>query len=142
VKEALIVLSLLGCDDAGSQCHFLRTIEDRFETVEACRDASEVHLQGSAQEDYPTVVAMCSAEFDMARQPVAPEAPAEDSLQPPPEVAAEAGFLKRLGGAVASALPDRETVEKPAVIATEGAIRVGSAVIVGISRAADAVNPF
>ena len=44
--------------------------------------------------------------------------------------------------AVASVLPERETVEKPVEMAADGAMRVGEAVIVGVKRAANAVNPF
>ena len=65
--EALIVLSLLGCDDSGAQCDFVRVGPERYETVEACRAASEPLLAASAEENYPTVVAVCSPESSVPR---------------------------------------------------------------------------
>jgi hypothetical protein len=141
VKEVLIVLSLLGCDDTGAQCHYLRAAPERFETVEACREASEMELAASAAEEYPTVVAMCAPDLAGA-EPLPPESPLEAELQVTPEEAENTGFLGRIGAGVAAALPDRETVGKPVIVVKDGAVWVGNAVIVGVSRAAEAVNPF
>ena len=60
--EALVVLSLLGCDDAGLQCDFVRVEEQRFATLEECRAASEPLLVTTDEAEYPTYVAVCSPE--------------------------------------------------------------------------------
>ena len=214
--EALIVLSLLGCDDSGAQCDFVRVGNERYETVEACRAASEPLLAASAEEDYPTVVAVCSPESSVPTAqtaalgepvpvPVPPETPAEvdgealspaetaeaakADLQPapfppaPPKAGEEApqdmarselaqgepangelpppdgavppapagepvlvgrepGLLSRVADAISSLAPEKETITKPIDVATDGAAKVGGAVIVGVKRVADAVNPF
>jgi len=204
--EALIVLSLLGCDDSGAQCDFVRVGTERYETVEACRAASEPLLAASAEEDYPTVVAVCSPESSVPTAqvaasgepvpvPVPPETPAEvdgtalspaeaaeaakadlqpapfppappkageetpqaltggetlppDGTMPPapagdPElIGKEPGLLSRVADAISSLAPEKETITKPIDVAADGAAKVGGAVIVGVKRVADAVNPF
>lgn len=209
--EALIVLSLLGCDDSGAQCDFVRVGNERYETVEACRAASEPLLAASAEENYPTVVAVCSPESSVPTAqtaasgepvpvPVPPETPAEvDGAQLSPAEAAEAakadlqpapfppappkageeppqdmaqgelaggetsppdgtvppapagepvlvgkepGLLSRVADAISSLAPEKETIAKPIDVAADGAAKVGGAVIVGVKRVADAVNPF
>lgn len=164
--EALIVLSLLGCDDSGTQCDFVRVGTERFETVEACRAASEPLLQASVEADYPTVVAVCSPQSAVPVQqaadtgepvpvPIPPETPAEvgdealpagDLAQPYPEPPAEPekepGLLARVATAIGALAPDKETLTKPIDVAADGAAKVGGAVIVGVKRVANAVNPF
>ena len=106
--EALIVLSLLGCDDSGAQCDFVRVGPERYETVEACRAASEPLLAASAEENYPTVVAVCSPESSVPTAqvagsgepvpvPVPPETPAEvDGNAMTPAETAEAPSIQEL----------------------------------------------
>lgn len=160
--EALIILSLLGCDDSGAQCDFVRVGTERYETVEACRAASEPLLQATVEDDYPTVVAVCSPESampaaDIAERPdetasgedagqAAILTPPQDGAPAPDDMQAEAekqpGLLARVGDALASLAPGRKTLTKPIDVATDGAATVGGAVIVGIRRVADVVNPF
>ena len=142
MKEALIVLSLLGCDDTGLQCEYIRTAEASFADLETCRAASSEYLASADDAAYPTVVAMCSPAAQTAEGPMPPEPPREQAAQTSPTDMRDEGFLSRVGSAVASVLPERETVEKPVEKVADGAMRVGEAVIVGVRRAAGAVNPF
>lgn len=137
IQEAMIVLSLLGCDDSGTQCEYLQTSDTRYETVEACGAASDAFLAASQDEDYPAVVAICAPALETAGRPVPPEAP----LEPAAELN-EPGFLKRVATAIADVTPTRETIEKPIGAAADGVVRVGDALIVGVKRVAGAVNPF
>lgn len=145
VQEALIVLSLLGCDDAGVTCDHIRTVDHRFETVEACSAASEQYLAATQDANYPAIVAVCQPVAELADVP--PETPGEVASAPldtpvaPPE-AEEKGFLARVAAAVAGLAPDRDTLTRPLEVAADGAARAGSAVIVGVKRVAKAVNPF
>lgn len=167
--EALIVLSLLGCDDAGLQCDFVRVDSHRYETVEACRAASEPLLARTGEGDYPTFVAVCSPEsaVPLAQQAVEPAtegapqaaAAAVETITPPPAALPapepaplarqdlpvppeEPGLLGRVANALSALTPDRETLTKPVDVAADGASKIGGAVIVGVRRVADAVNPF
>ena len=72
---------------------------------------------------------------------VPPELP--DNVETPVAVdVQQPDLLERIGSAIASLAPDRETLVKPFEAATEGAAKAGGAVIVGVKRVADAVNPF
>jgi len=139
--EAMIVLSLLGCDDTGTQCEYLRAAEQRFETVEACQTASDSFLADSHDADYPAVVAICAPAVETAGRPVPPELPGEVETPVPVDVR-EPDFLERIAGAIAEYAPGRETLTRPVDAAAEGAAKVGGAVIVGVKRVAGAVNPF
>lgn len=59
MKEMIVVLTLLGCDDAGIQCNYIQSSEQRWDSVEACQVASEALLTeiGAA---YPTTAAECA----------------------------------------------------------------------------------
>ena len=157
--EALIVLSLLGCDDSGAQCDFVRVGPERYETVEACRAASEPLLAASAMTPAETAEA-AKTNLQPAPFPPAPpkageetpqtlaggELPAPDGATPPadePElIGKEPGLLSRVADALSALAPEKETITKPIDIAADGAAKVGGAVIVGVKRVADAVNPF
>ncbi|GAB4357259.1 MAG: hypothetical protein Kow0026_17460 [Oricola sp.] len=143
--EALIVLSLLGCDDAGKQCEYLKAADRRFATIEACQAASESVLSASAGADYPAVVAICAPAAETAGRPVPPE----EAGMPVPVDVRQPDFLERIAGVIAGLAPGRETLAAPvdATVraggaAVEGAAKVGDAVIVGVRRVAGAVNPF
>ena len=142
LQEAMIVLSLLGCDDSGTQCEYLQTSDTRFETVEACSAASDAFLAASQDENYPAVVAICAPALETAGRPVPPEAPLEGTPVEPAAELNEPGFLKRVATAIADVTPTRETIEKPIGAAADGVVRVGDALIVGVKRVAGAVNPF
>lgn len=139
--EALIVLSLLGCDDTGTQCEYLRAADQRFETIEACQSASETFLSASNEADYPAVVAICAPEVKTAGRPVPPET-LDEAGTPVAVDVREPDFLERIAGVIVDLAPDRETLTKPVDVAAEGAAKVGGAVIVGVKRVAGAVNPF
>lgn len=141
VGEALIVLSLLGCDDTGTQCEYLRAADRQFETIEACQSASDAFLASSQDEQYPAVVAICAPAAEIAGRPVPPET-LDEAGTPVAVDVKEPDFLERIAGAIAEYTPDRETLTRPVDATVEGAAKVGGAVIVGVKRVAGAVNPF
>lgn len=59
MKEALIVMAILGCGDDGGQCQTVQRIEAPFETVADCRAASPAVLQKLTDLSYPVIVANC-----------------------------------------------------------------------------------
>ncbi|MDQ0421191.1 hypothetical protein GVN24_02980 [Rhizobium sp. CRIBSB] len=68
MKTALIMMTILGCDDSVSQCEFVETPSERFVSIELCDAASEEILGRYTNIAYPTAVAVCQT--------------------PPPEIAA------------------------------------------------------
>ncbi len=98
MQSALIVMTILGCDDSVNECHYVATAQQHFVSVELCDAATERVLEGYSSINYPTVVAVC--------QP--PDAQAAE-MQTPPEGAARpaAGDAVPLPGPAAS-LPEEE----------------------------------
>lgn len=86
MKTALIMMTILGCDDSVSQCQFVETPPERFISIELCDAASESVLERYGNIGFPTAVAVCQA--------------------PPPEVAdAIAAAKEANAAAAASAVP-------------------------------------
>lgn len=59
MKTALIMMTILGCDDSVSQCEFVETPSERFVSIELCNAASEEVLARYTNIGYPTAVAVC-----------------------------------------------------------------------------------
>ena len=59
MKEAFIVMAILGCADDSSQCQTVQRVDVPFETVSACRAASAAVLQKLTDLAYPVIVANC-----------------------------------------------------------------------------------
>lgn len=59
MKTALIMMTILGCDDSVSQCEFVETPPERFVSIELCNAASEQVLGRYTNIGYPTAVAVC-----------------------------------------------------------------------------------
>ena len=60
MKEALIVMAILGCGDDSSQCQTVQRVEAPFESVDACRAASSAVLEKLTDLAYPVIVADCA----------------------------------------------------------------------------------
>ncbi|MBC2773753.1 hypothetical protein H6M51_12860 [Rhizobium sp. AQ_MP] len=59
MKTALIMMTILGCDDSVSQCEFVETPPERFVSIDLCNAASEQVLGRYTNIGYPTAVAVC-----------------------------------------------------------------------------------
>lgn len=59
MKTALILMTILGCDDSVNQCEFVETPPERFVSIELCNAASEAVLARYSNIGYPTAVAVC-----------------------------------------------------------------------------------
>jgi hypothetical protein len=85
VTAALVVMTILGCDDSVSQCHYVDTVKGSWETVEACDAHSQQKLPAYGNANYPVVVAMCEKTGDApiasAADPV-PKEPAGTAPRP------------------------------------------------------------
>lgn len=59
MQAALIIMTILGCDDSATQCHYVEMLDKRWETVEACDAEAEARLSRYNNISYPVVVAVC-----------------------------------------------------------------------------------
>ena len=110
MQTALIMMTILGCDDSVNQCHYIATNEQRWVSVELCDASSEKVLATYTNVSYPTVVAVCQlpdgADAETLAALPAPSAPAASetpAAAPPKE--AHAGIAARAIAQIRKALP-------------------------------------
>jgi hypothetical protein len=80
MKTALVLMTILGCDDSATDCRHIATLQQRWTSVELCDSVSENELGKYANAPYPVIVAVCqtpeappeqTAGADVAQQPQA-----------------------------------------------------------------------
>jgi hypothetical protein len=59
MNAALIVMTILGCNDSGTDCQYIATAKERWPTVAMCDSVSEDHLPTYANQPYPVLIAVC-----------------------------------------------------------------------------------
>jgi hypothetical protein len=59
MNTALIVMTILGCNDSGTDCHYIATAQERWPTVAMCDAVSEERLPTYANHPYPVLIAVC-----------------------------------------------------------------------------------
>ena len=120
MHAALIAMTILGCDDAVTDCHYIATVERRWPTIEMCDAVSEKELGRHAEQPYPMIIAVCQNPETAA----APEAPAPESqpiaATPQEEETLASSAIRR----VKSVLPTTEGVKtlmtKPVRLVEDG----------------------
>ncbi|EUB95535.1 hypothetical protein PMI07_002023 [Rhizobium sp. CF080] len=89
MNSALIVMTILGCNDAGTDCHYIATAENRWPSIEMCNSVSEQQLSGYANQPYPMLIAVCQKPetTEVANAPIPQSRP--ETPQPAPAIAQE-----------------------------------------------------
>jgi hypothetical protein len=59
MNAALVVMTILGCNDAGTDCHYIATAEERWPTIAMCDAVSDDHLPSYSNRPYPVLIAVC-----------------------------------------------------------------------------------
>lgn len=75
MKAALIVMTIMGCDDSATQCHYIDTVERSWQTVALCDAQAESHINRHQNANYPVIVAVCESSGDRMTADVAKPAP-------------------------------------------------------------------
>ncbi len=123
MKAALIVMTILGCDDDVTQCHYISTVNGSWPAIAQCDTDSQKELPKFSNRNYPVVVAVCETSgSDMLTStvpqltPPPPAAPLE--VAPPAQTATPAatevtkpGLPKRALALLSGAMPDREKLK-------------------------------
>ena len=128
---ALIVMTILGCDDSVSQCHYVSTVSGTWQSIAVCDAESQKQLPKFSNANYPVIVAVCETSGDTmanAKYP-APEPktqPALDQSQaitpdvvpaPPTTEQKRPSLPRRTLAMITGAMPDgstlRSAVTKP-----------------------------
>lgn len=137
MQTALIVMTILGCDDNVTQCHYVATAPEHFVSVALCDAASEKVLAGYSGVSYPMLVAVCQPPEDQVAGIPAPPADANRApATPATEVAPLPGpaatlpeeerrsLAARAVGKIRAVLPDtsdiRMVFETPLHVVADG----------------------
>ena len=75
MQTALILMTILGCDDSATQCHYVEMLDERWATIQDCDASSEDKLKTYSNLEYPVVVAVCQTPEDTGLAEVAAEQP-------------------------------------------------------------------
>ncbi|WP_165219629.1 hypothetical protein [Affinirhizobium pseudoryzae] len=92
MRTALVMMTILGCDDSATDCHYVATINQRWPTIELCNAVSEKELSAFTNISYPTVVAVCQ---DPTSATVKADAAASGDAIPSSEAPAPTPALER-----------------------------------------------
>lgn len=112
----LVLMTILGCNDRGTNCRYIATVNQRWQTVSLCNAVSEKRLLDYRDQPYPVVVAVCQTPdpkvvTDLAVRPLIKK-DIEGSKEtdtgaqgPAPVTAQEEGVADRAISRVSKALP-------------------------------------
>ncbi|MEW9615247.1 hypothetical protein AB3G45_15595 [Shinella sp. S4-D37] len=91
MKAALIVMTIMGCDDSATRCHYIDTVGKSWQTVALCDAQAETWINRHQDKNYPVIVAVCESSGDRITADVA--RPSVDET--PPATAAEVSVPAR-----------------------------------------------
>lgn len=133
MQTALIVMTILGCDDSVTQCHYVATAQEHFVSVALCDAASEKILAGYSGVSYPMLVAVCQppdTQSEVAAPPAGAAKPAIADPAPLPGPAASLpeserqSLAARAVGKIRKVLPDTQDIrmvfETPLHVVADG----------------------
>lgn len=79
MQAALIIMTIMGCNDAATGCQYVATPEKRWPNIALCEAASEEQLSHYAnRSNYPVLMAACQMPAETANA-----APASEQTTPP-----------------------------------------------------------
>jgi hypothetical protein len=82
MNSVLIVMTILGCNDSGTDCHYIATASERWPTIALCDAVSEEQLPSYANAPYPMIIAVCQSP-EVAKRPAnVPHPQAKPDMQP------------------------------------------------------------
>ncbi|MGD9481420.1 hypothetical protein [Shinella sp. G-2] len=75
MKAALIVMTIMGCDDSATQCHYIDTVDRSWQTVSLCDAQAETYINRHQDRNYPVIVAVCESVGNRMTADIAKPAP-------------------------------------------------------------------
>ncbi|WP_432347856.1 hypothetical protein WMC41_09565 [Shinella yambaruensis] len=118
MKAALIVMTIMGCDDSATQCHYIDTVGRSWQTVALCDAQAETYINRHQDKNYPVIVAVCESAGDRITADIAKPTPEEmpagtKAEVPVPAETAEArqGLATRALNFVKKAIPDKDALK-------------------------------
>lgn len=127
MQAAIIIMTIMGCDDAGSGCHYVGTPEKRWPSIALCEAASEEQLSLYAnRSNYPVLMAACQMPAETVAQKPAPvetpvaRAPKTESAATPAQVSLATRAIDTARSMLPSTDGVRTLANKPARFVADG----------------------
>ena len=119
MKAALIVMTIMGCDDSATQCHYIDTVDRSWQTVALCDAQAETYINRHQNRNYPVIVAVCESAGNRMTAEVAPVPDASqaettaEAEAPAPAATEEVkqGLAARALNFVKKAIPDAASLK-------------------------------
>lgn len=89
MRTALVLMTILGCDDSATDCQHIATLQQRWTSIELCDAESEKQLGNFANASYPVVVAVCQTPDAPQGETAKTETPLPDAATTPSALAQE-----------------------------------------------------
>ncbi|XUY25666.1 hypothetical protein RMR21_008555 [Agrobacterium sp. rho-8.1] len=114
MRTALVLMTILGCDDTATDCQHIATMQQRWTSIELCDAESEKQLGNFANASYPVVVAVCQTP-DAPKDDIAKadgQTPDASTTQAPLDTEEEQTLTQRAITRVRRILPSTEGVKE------------------------------
>jgi len=103
MKEAIVILTLLGCDHGENNCAYIETASQSYDSETACLRASEAQILRVADVEYPIIMADCKLQSQAVAESDVEEL-LENELHEPNLALSELAVLEAPGRPIANAL--------------------------------------
>lgn len=90
MKAALIVMTIMGCDDSATQCHYIDTVDRSWQTVSLCDAQAETYINRHQDRNYPVIVAVCESVSNRMTADIAKPTPGSTQAESKPAEVAPA----------------------------------------------------
>ncbi len=114
MKAALVVMTIMGCDDSATQCHYIETVETSWQSVELCDAQAERQMDRHQNQNYPVIVAVCETAANRVTAETVetgPQDTAETAADAPVATEHDRNLAMRALDVVRSVVPDRTTMK-------------------------------
>ncbi len=124
MNAALVVMTILGCNDSGTDCHYIATAQERWPTVAMCDSVSEDYLPTYANQPYPVLISVCQDPEVAGIPDIAPVPATRPSSAPAQQTADVAPGIAPAGGNAETAQAAEVTPEEAETLAGRAIQRV------------------
>lgn len=135
MKTALILMTIMGCDDTATQCHHIQTIDQNYAGVAECNAQTDARLDALGTADYPMILAVCEAKPETAE--LRPEATVTAGAAEP---AAAATVEVDAGMPAVPPRPKADVEQKQAMQAPEAEEAVSPGVLTSVRQRLSGVS--
>lgn len=111
MKAALVVMTIMGCDDSATQCHYIETVETSWQSVELCDAQAERQMDLHQNHNYPVIVAVCETAADRMTAETVEADPQEEATPADEATEHDRNLAMRALDVVRNVVPDRATMK-------------------------------